>query len=158
IRNEPSPEQKEVTASLLDSTFSRYVADVSQSRKISPEAFKSALNVGILTPEKAKELGLVDAVVAPDELGEETRKFLGGDPHIFHAELGPRTWKHWGEPPVIAVVPVKGLITMGNSDGDPFGFVETTGAETVVRALEEASADWHVGAIVLRIDSGGGDS
>src|SRR5262249_14244371 len=40
----------------------------------------------------------------------------------------------------------------------PFGFVETTGAETVVRALEQASNDWHVGAIVLRVDSGGGDS
>jgi len=57
----------------------------------------------------------------------------------------------------MAIVPVLGTITSGPSRSDPFGLTQSAGSDTVVRALREASEDPRVAAIILRVDSGGGD-
>ena len=57
----------------------------------------------------------------------------------------------------IAIVPVIGTIAGGKSREDPSGRTRIAGAETVVRALARAQEDPLVKAIVVRVDSGGGD-
>ena len=65
--------------------------------------------------------------------------------------------RRWGEPRRIAVVPVMGIITTGKSRSDPLGFSRSAGSETIQRALRDAESDPRVAAIVIRVDSGGGD-
>jgi protease-4 len=155
---EASEEQKEVTSSLLDSVFGGYVAEVSASRRLDPAAFRAALDVGVLPASLAQEMGLVDEIVYPDQLEEAAGRLTNGSPRMFDTSLRMPTYDLWGPPPTIAIVPVEGLIAMGRSGGDPFGFVSTAGADTVVEALEQAARDPGIAAIVLRVDSGGGDA
>lgn len=147
----------EVVNSMLDDLFGRYVRDVSQSRGLDPDKFRAALATGIQSPQLAKELGLVDDVVYPDELEEKLGELIGRHAIAENVGLQPEPWTSWGEAPVIAVIPIEGTITGGHTGGD-FGLVDTTGAETVVAAVRSAAADPRVRAIVLRIDSGGGDA
>jgi len=58
-------------------------------------------------------------------------------------------------PPGAAII---GSITGGKSRSDPFGFGRSAGSDTVQRALHDAESDPRVAAIVLRVDSGGGDA
>jgi len=68
------------------------------------------------------------------------------------AELDGR----WGGKPVIAVVPVLGGITGGKNKSTPFSG-QIAGAESFIKAITSAAQDDDVKAIVLRVDSGGGD-
>jgi len=147
----------EVVDSLLDDLFDRYVRDVSKSRGLDPDKFRAALATGIQSPALAKELGLIDDVLYPDEMDEQMSRLLGRRTIAEAVRLRPEPWTSWGQAPVIAVIPIEGTITGGRTGGD-FGLVETTGAETVVEAIRSAAADPRVRAIVLRIDSGGGDA
>ncbi|HEX8698503.1 MAG TPA: signal peptide peptidase SppA, partial [Myxococcaceae bacterium] len=63
----------------------------------------------------------------------------------------------WGRRRRIAIVPVLGSIAGGKSREDPLGATRIAGAETVVLALQRAQMDPSVVAILLRVDSGGGD-
>jgi protease IV len=65
----------------------------------------------------------------------------------------------WGKRPQVAVLPVLGNIA-GGEDGpaDPLGLGgPTAGAKTFIRSLDALARDSNVRAIVLRIDSPGGD-
>src|SRR6267143_1864716 len=63
----------------------------------------------------------------------------------------------WGGRPKIAVVRVRGTIASGEGARDPFGVVQVAGADAIGRRIREAAADPAVAAIVVRIDSPGGD-
>lgn len=147
----------EVVESILDDLSSRYVRDVARSRDLEEAAFRAALDTGIQSATLAQRLGLVDGILAPDELEKELGELLGRRASLRRTGLRPAPWESWGAAPVVAVIPIEGTITRGRTGGD-FGLVETTGAESVVEALRSAADDPRVRAIVLRIDSGGGDA
>jgi protease-4 len=65
-----------------------------------------------------------------------------------------RSARRWDRPPVIEIVRIEGTIVSGRSRG---GLFSAVGAETVVMQLKEAAADPDVAAIVLRVESPGGD-
>ena len=57
----------------------------------------------------------------------------------------------------VTVVRVEGDIVRGDNARDPFGAVTAVGSSPVVRAIRRAADDPRVAAIVVRIDSPGGD-
>ncbi|HEY0839485.1 MAG TPA: S49 family peptidase, partial [Vulgatibacter sp.] len=147
-RRDASPAQKEVARSLLDDIYPRYVAAVSDARGLEPEAFRAAVDRGVLTPKEAQELGLIDAVIYPDQLEEKASELVGRPVHLSKETLEPASWKSWGPAHEIAVIPIEGTISGGYNEGG-FGFVRTTGARSVVASLQEAAADPQVRAILL---------
>ncbi len=157
-RPDMSEEQREVLNAYLDDQFSHLVDGIAQMRKLSPEQVKSALNLGLQTPKQALSLKLVDAVIEPRELEEKIKTAVPGGRFAGAYQREAPEHGRWGRAPAIAIIPVIGNIASGKSRQDPFGLAEIAGAETVVRALERASADPFVKGIVLRIDSGGGDA
>ncbi|AKU92069.1 signal peptide peptidase SppA, 36K type [Vulgatibacter incomptus] len=154
-RSSISDEQKEVIHSMLDDVFPRYVDTVAASRNLSPARFRALVDTGVLTSQQALEGGLIDRVLFPDELAEEMRGLVHGAVGLVDTRLEAEEWTSWGPAPEIAVIPIEGTITAGHASG---GLVQTTGARSVVAALESAARDPEVRAIVLRIDSGGGDA
>ncbi len=156
-RDAPSPAAKEMTESLLDDGFSRFVADVATARRLAPERVRALVDQGLFGSREAKDAGLVDAVLWPDEVQGWLRTAAGrglvlGGPYRPAPE---RSARRWGRPPVIEVVRVEGAIVPGRSRRDAiFG---AAGAETIVSQLRAAAADPEVKAIVLRIESPGGD-
>jgi protease-4 len=67
-----------------------------------------------------------------------------------------RLAQRWGRPPVVQVVRVEGTIVPGKSRPGPGGD-GLAGAETIATELRRAAEDREVRAIVLRVDSPGGD-
>jgi len=63
----------------------------------------------------------------------------------------------WGTPKKIAVVRVEGEILRGSGPRDPLGAVRIAGSEPITRRIRRAADDPGVAAIVVRIDSPGGD-
>ncbi len=156
-RSDMSKEQREAVDAYLDTDWRQYEAAVTQGRGISKEQLQLAIKDGLLSPARALQLRLIDAIITPDELDKKLTELLPGI--RFDPEYRPRGYRQgrWGERRKIAVVPVIGSISGGKSRSDPLGLQEIAGAETVVRALKAAEEDPAVEAIVVRVDSGGGD-
>lgn len=153
-----SEEQKALVDRLVAVGYRHVVESLAADRRRTPDEIKRALDAGITSATRAKELGLVDRVVFPDELEGLLEERLGGKVELERMLPRARPYLGWGAAPAIAIIPVEGMILMGRSGRDPLGFARTTGAESVIAALEAAAKDDNVKAIVLRIDSGGGDA
>jgi protease-4 len=68
VRTSSSPESREVTNSLLDDVFGRFVGDVAAARRLPPERVRALVDAGLFASDDAKAAGLVDEVLWPDEL------------------------------------------------------------------------------------------
>ena len=158
-RESMSAEQHEVEDALLDDVYGRFVHEVAARRSLPEEKLKALLDRGLLRPKEALEAGLLDGLVYPDQLEEEVGKALGG-PVALREVAVPGGAEHevrWGGKPRIALIRVEGNIAQGETRSDPFGAVQMVGSATVVRQIRKAADDPAVKAIVVRIDSPGGD-
>jgi protease-4 len=157
-RTGPSPEAREVTASILDEVYAREVAAIVAARGIPEAEVRALVDRGLFTSEEARDAKLVDAVLWPDEVGGWAEREVGRrartSPRWSPPE--PRVVQTWGRPSVIAVVPVEGMIVPGRGGGFPGGD-GLAGAEAIGEAIRRAARDGEVRAIVLRVDSPGGD-
>lgn len=156
---EPSPEELEVEASLLDGAYNALVAGLARGRGRTEDEIKATIDMGGLSAQEALDQGLVDALAWPDEVGGllaglAERESLRTELRLFDDEpKGDR----WSGAPRIAVVPVVGTIQMGRARGGLFSN-DGAGADDIVEAIDKAADDDSVVAIVLRIDSPGGDA
>lgn len=156
-RSQMSAAQKETIDAYLDVNIHLFEDAVTGSRSIQVDQFRAALQDGLLTPARAKQLGLIDGVEGEQDLEHRIAQLVPGTHYERHYEPNDRRDTAWGRPRQIAIIPVIGTIATGKSRQDPFGLVPISGSDTVVRMLRIASEDPSVAAIVLRVDSGGGD-
>ncbi|AOS83103.1 signal peptide peptidase SppA [Chlorobaculum limnaeum] len=161
-RSSASPENLEETNALLDDAWADYLDSVSRQRRVSREAFRSVVDsLAVLTPEKALSLRLVDRVATERELDKEYEERLGKPADELFVEGREYLDATGGMRPQsigdrIAVVAITGMIV---SDGSAeMGDGEATDVATLKQALQTALDDTKVKAIVLRIDSPGGDA
>jgi protease-4 len=157
-RTEGSREAREAIASILDDVHARDVGYVSIIRGISTDRVEALFDRALFTAEEARAAGLVDEVLWPDELEGWARRRIreGIDLSPRYAVEEERGALRWGEPATIGVVLVEGTIVPGQSRREPLGGL-LAGAESVTAALRRAAEDRAVKAVVLRVDSGGGD-
>jgi protease-4 len=157
----PSPEELEVEAALLDGIYAALVGAVAQGRGLSVDDVKSAIDQGGLSPGEALKRRFVDALFYADELPTQVASFAdaGTERTFLESRFLDDTLKktRWDAPSVIAFIPIVGTIRMGRSNG---GFLDGDGAgsDDIVEAIREAADDDAVRAIVLRVDSPGGDA
>jgi protease-4 len=160
VRSEASPEAREVANAVLDDVFGRVVAEIGRTRELPEDRVRALLDEGLFTSARAKEAGLVDVLAWPDELegvvrGLARRKVVLARGH----ETAPRrTAESWGPAARIALVRLEGMITPGEARRDPLGADRLAGADTVAAQLRRATDDAEVKAIVIRIESPGGDA
>ena len=161
LQNSMSESNREQITSLLNSVWSSYVQDISESRRISVVRLNEIAN-GLLarTPEMAKAEKLVDRIAYEDEFHNGIRKALGVDKDEKYHKVDIRDYaqnvakspKNAGESDKIAIIYAQGNILSGE------GSVNTIGEESMRRSLQEARNDDDVKAIVLRVDSPGGSA
>jgi protease-4 len=156
VRTGPSPETREATNALLDDVFGRLVNDVAAARRLPPERVRELVDQGLLGSAEAKEAGLVDEVLWPDQAEELVRRLARSRLRVAgrYRPEPTRIAQRWGTPPIIEIVRIQGAIVGGRSRR---GLAELVGAETVAAQLRRAAADRNVKAIVIRIESPGGD-
>lgn len=161
LDNKMSDANKEQTLSLLNSVWSSITNDISKSRKVSVAKLNEIAN-GLLarTPEMAKSEKLVDVVAYEDVYHDAIRKILKVEKDEDYNKVDlldytrkiATTSKNLEVKDKIAVIYAQGNIMSGEGD------VNTIGEGSMRRSLMEARKDENVKAIVLRINSPGGNA
>lgn len=168
-RTEPSPESRQNLSDTLAHLRQIWLAGVSEGRA-DPEATRIQVEDGPWTPERARDLGLINQVGFEDEALASARKRSGvvREETAFGAGSAEE-----GESPLaeivrvlasagdkgsgrrrIAVVPAVGGITMEGSAS--LGGDSGITAAALTRTIRRLREDTAVRAIVLRLDSPGG--
>ena len=179
-RTEMSKEFREELEQVLGDFYDQMVEQVATGRGLTADKVKDAIDNGPHTAAAAKELGLITRVAYEDELpgilkgdkADTTIKLakrygkkkidtdfsgLTGMIKMMNMMMGIEPQTRRNNNPKIAVIHASGMIMPGASTSDFMGD-STLGSDTLVKAIEKASSDATVKAIVLRIDSPGGSA
>ncbi len=161
LENKMSDANREQTTALLQSIWASVATDISKSRNISVAKLNEIAN-GLLarTPEMAKKEKLIDHVAYEDVYHNDIKKALkiNADKEYNKISISDYTHKMLTTSVIsetddkIAVIYAQGEIQSGEGD------VNTIGEGSIRRSLQEARKDKKVKAIVLRIDSPGGNA
>ena len=161
LENKMSDANREQTSALLNSVWNAVLTDISISRKIPVEKLNEiADDLLARTPEMAKAVNLIDKIAYEDQYHDGIRKALKVqkdedynavdiEDYAKNVMLSP---KDGGESDKIAIIYAQGEITSGEGD------VNEIGEGSMRRSLQEAKKDKNIKAIVLRIDSPGGNA
>lgn len=161
LENKMSDANREQTTALLNSIWSSVITDISKSRNISLAKLNEIAN-GLLarTPAMAKAQKLVDVVAYEDVYHDAIRKALkvAKDEEYNTVSITDYTQKtvttsiNLDTSNEIAIIYAQGEIQSGEGD------VNIIGEGSMRRSLQEARKNKDVKAIVLRIDSPGGNA
>jgi protease-4 len=159
----PNAAELEVQNAILDITFDLLVTKIAEGRGLTTTEVKRIIDMGGLTADEAKSTKIVDALGYWGDIPKLIEnEFEGsGKPLLRTDYLEDNTRKdRWRDPPRIAVIPIIGDITMGSGGGSPLGIFGGGGAgsDVVIAAIQKAKDDSDIDAVVLRIDSPGGDA
>jgi protease IV len=156
--------QREVINALLDEYFGRLKNSLAEARGKTPEDAAAIIDGAPYHADEAKTLNLIDDALYRDQVYDKLKEKLG-----YRAEDKLRTisGSEYREIPSdslglnkgekIAIIYASGAINMGSSNKSPFGG-EMVGADTIVKAVNDAANDPSIKAIVLRVDSPGGSA
>lgn len=152
----PNREQYEA---LLDAYYRQFTTDVGAGRGFSQDSIEKLVNTGWFMADEARSAGLVDTFCYRDELDSLLAKELKGLRRVAEKEFADDDSfdYDWRDGPAIAIIYASGEIANGESGTDFLQGTAKMGAQTMVRAIAAARKDKRVKAIVLRIDSPGGD-
>ncbi|OGQ90534.1 MAG: hypothetical protein A2289_08445 [Deltaproteobacteria bacterium RIFOXYA12_FULL_58_15] len=149
--NAPRP-QDIVTRQKIMQHVSHYeLAVLSADRGIADREARELISLGGFTAKEALAAGLVDRLSQPEDITALPTVRAAGESMSASQVSSQR----WAPLPKVAVVPVVGTIVMQAGDAALPG--PSAAAADVVMALEEAMRDEDVRAVVVRVESGGGD-
>lgn len=168
-RDNMSDEEREVTELILRERYDRFVSAVVEGRRVEREPFTEAFNRGVYLARDLVRLRLIDgelyesqvrALALGRALGkqdeapgrDELEHFVPVEDYV--ESLAPLDRGGEG---TIALVYAVGAITQGEDTADPL-FGRTMGAASTVEMLRDVRNDERVDAVVLRVDSPGGDA
>jgi protease-4 len=159
-RADMSEPVRENRAWMLDERWEVFCAALAEDRGLSEGDIGELMELAVMTGLEAKERGLVDELLYWDQLDARLRR---EDDDVLRTVCAAR----YAEEPMedlglggdrkVAVVHAQGMIGGRESRVDPLLGI-MMGHETVCAALRRARQDEDVVAVVLRVDSGGGES
>ncbi|MBU0672541.1 MAG: signal peptide peptidase SppA [Candidatus Margulisbacteria bacterium] len=160
-QDEFTPEQEAMVKDLVADLYRQMLTDISKDRQMSLEEIKE-IGDGMIFPARlAQQMGLIDDIgyyrdarkLAAEILGEEKEeaqivapKEIQPDEAFLARVFG------------VAVIEIDGEIISGVGGENIIFGGRYVGSETVGRYIRKASDDLFVKAIILRIDSPGGDA
>ncbi|MEM8534806.1 MAG: S49 family peptidase [Chloroflexota bacterium] len=164
INSDISSENREQLERLLDQRFNRLVQGISEGRTLSPDAVRSLIDQAPFSGKVAFEHGLVDALRYEDEFEEhfttEDRKpiiMLWDDAESVLRKQYARIRRK-----LVGVVTVEGAIMRGASRELPVPLPllggQQAGSDTIIQAIRQAERNRRIAAIILYVNSPGGDA
>ena len=163
-RNDFSAEAREQAGRLLDNRYEEVIRAIGGARGLAADEVRGAIDGAPYGPGEALKAGLVDGVVYEDEL--PGRLAAGGERmRVAEWAAARRSLKVPYRRRVrrrVGLVQVKGAISRGRSRRVPvpvpFLGGERAGSDSVVAALRGAEKNRRVGAVLLHVESPGGDA
>ncbi|QIN79123.1 signal peptide peptidase SppA [Rubrobacter marinus] len=161
-RSDFSEESREQTERLIDRRFGALVDAISAGRGLPPDETRRLIDGAPYPASAAEEAGLIDGVLYEDELagrlGEGGARLAewAGARRALRLPYRKRARK------LVAMVGVEGAIVRGRSRNLPVPLPlvgrQQAGSDSVVAALRVAEKNRRVGAVLLHVDSPGGDA
>lgn len=158
-QREPSDEANEALDRFFDVLWHTMRDDLAESLEIETDTLVAALEDAPLTLDELDDLGLVDAVLPPGDVGEHLVETFGRPlrpARALDSPTGPANW--WFDPFEVAVLHITGSIVSGQSSPGFFTVSAMTGDATVEAACRSLANDPTVDAVIVRIDSPGGSA
>src|SRR5262252_1698879 len=177
-RSDMSPEFHETLEYLVASSYQAVQEIIATGRGIPRARVAEAIDRAFLSAADMQALGLFDTIGPRDLFWVGVKADLGVDTLTLVTNYGRKAFnvdlqnplalikllteiltppkKQATLTPKLAVVYAHGIIRSGKSQKSPFGNSGFMGSDTLVEALQTATDDPSVQAIVLRIDSPGG--
>jgi protease-4 len=162
-RTDFSKESREQVERLLDRRFDEIVAAISTGRDVPPERVRDLIDNAPYSAAEAVEKKLLDGALYEDEL---SGRFSNDDKPARLAEWGAarkalRVPYRRRARKVVGLVGVEGTVIRGSSRKLPVPLPllgrEQAGSDSVVAALRVAEKSRRVAAVLLYVDSPGGD-
>ncbi len=130
---------------------------IARERGQDSRVIKEWIDNAPIQPPAAVRLGMIDDTAFPDELDAVLEDYLGRririePPSAWRAHAGD-----YGPPPRIAVLLVEGDIVQGDSFRVPLVGRRVAGDRTLTKEIERLRKDPSVRAVVVRVNSPGGD-
>jgi len=158
-----SKAQRQTLDAILDERMAALLEAISSGRKLEPGAAQAAVDAGPYSARRAIASKLADAVGDPTAIEEALKAEHGKKLQVVpygavqgsHRGTRPR-FRPMVPPRHLAVVPVRGIINLGEGRGGSGATV--AGSDSVVRALEQAAERGRAKAVLLYIDSRGGSA
>ena len=159
-REDLSPEAKKNMNWMLDEYWDMFCGALQRDRGMKEARVIELMQHAMFTPDEAVTAGLFDRLMYWDEILEQLKPegedYLPLVSHERYAAENPEDLDLKGDKK-IAVVHAQGNIGGRENGVNPMlGLM--MGHESIVRELNRAANDDDVAAIVLRVDSGGGES
>jgi protease-4 len=144
-----SPPEREQLQALLADQYQLAAAEISQARRLAPGALDSLVNQqAFFLAGEALAAGLVDRLGRWEERARVVEQLEGGSRALRAPEDYPLPQEtNWGEPPRLALVYALGLCDLE----------EGIEARKLAQELAQVRDDPRIRAVVLRVDSPGGD-
>ncbi len=152
-RDKFSEADKEQRQRLVDEYYDVAQQDICEGRNFAPDKFDNLVDSLIAyLPDEAVKLGLVDTLGRWSDISKIIESFEGKSKSLINPasleKYNLPSDNYWSEKPKIAVIYAIGGTSM--DDGIK--------ARSLVKQVESAFADKDVKAVVLRVDSPGGDA
>jgi protease-4 len=158
IRSNMTDANREQLTFLYTDVYRHFLKNVSADRKIDTTSLNQIIN-GLLaeSPEKDKELKLVDETYYYDQVVDEMKKKIGVEKKKDLELIDLAKYATTIKPEIETTTKVAVVYAQGNIvDGE--GKEDEIGGETYAKIFEKLRKDENVKAIVLRINSGGGSA
>jgi protease-4 len=176
-RSDISPESREQLNRLLDQQYDLLVSALAADRSLSPQRVKALIDGAPYSAKDALKAGLIDDTCYEDEL--ETRlahqAYYQGNAarkqqqqrgiQLLNWQAATRTLRipyRRYQKRLIGVVRIEGAIMAGESRNLPLPLPllggAQAGSDSVARALRQVEQDERIAALVLYVDSPGGDA
>lgn len=159
-----SDANREQVSVYLNGIWDRMLSDVSKSRKISTDSLNAYADqvMEFSSTKEYKQKGLIDATLYPDQIKGEIKKLLKIADEEAIAQVSVSQMVDYasietGNSDQIAVYYCEGSIVQQEVQGVLTGDAGIVGP-TVCRDIEALAKDDNVKAVVIRINSGGGDA
>ncbi|HEY3295708.1 MAG TPA: S49 family peptidase [bacterium] len=151
-RKNMSEKDREQRLALITDFYNQWQGAVAESRHLSPEAVRANVDTMVVfSAQTARTAGLIDTVGRWEDASDLVEKISGKKPEFVTKEqvtMKRFADQAWGEPPKVAVV-----YAIGDCDMD----IGIRGRYTST-LLHKLATQKDIKAVVLRVDSPGGDA
>ena len=155
-----TPEHREATEALVGDLYEQLADGIAEGRGMTPARVRALIDEGPFVPADAVRHGLVDELAYEDELLARLAPD-DDEPATIDAAAYRRVSARslgLGGGPRIAVVYAEGPILTGSVGAPLPGAGSIVASRTTSRAIRQAREDDSIEAIVLRVNSPGGDA
>jgi protease-4 len=158
-RDSSSEVAREDKIDLLQQFERHFVAGVAAGRNLQPKTLRERIAKGPFIATEAKNAGLVDGFAFDDQIVAEAGKLVGYPLKVFDDDKrAPRAPRDFGTGRRIGMVYVDGDMVDGRSQSIPLVGVRLVGSYTIADSIKQFREDPRIGAVVLRIETGGGSA